>query len=365
MNATQQARTPEAAIVYVRLSDTIDNAAGALSLADQEARARKRAAELGWTVARTVTENDLTGSGKRSNASAYKMAEVKHPDGSITYEDPRPKWKEVLAALGSGEADGLIVLDLDRAVRQMRSALALIDLNHGRGVPFESATGTLRCYGPDDYFALTVCAAAAAKSSSDTARRVKAARQRQRDAGTYGGGTRPYGWQPARGKPGRLDVVEAEADAVRDMADGVLAGRSLHAIARELNERGVTPVKGKNWIPETVRSTLLRERNAGTIDGKPAQWSNILDREVYDQVVAILTSPVRRTSPGSKGKWLGAGIYQCGVCGAFLYSRHDAYVCKQGHVKIDRAGTDREVVARLVLRMARPDAAALLAAPRG
>jgi hypothetical protein len=72
---------PTRAIIYVRLSDTTDDAAGAASLADQVDQARQRADGLGWTVGKVLTENDLTGSGKRSHASAYKQVKVVHPDG--------------------------------------------------------------------------------------------------------------------------------------------------------------------------------------------------------------------------------------------------------------------------------------------
>lgn len=182
MNASQQA-TPSKPIIYVRLSDTVDDATGRASLEDQEKRGRKRADELRWGPHLLVCENDLTGSGKRSQASAYKTVEVRHPDGRITYEDKRPKWRQVLAMLATGEADGLIVLDLDRAIRQMRTAQDLIDVNRATGVPIESATGSLRCYGPDDYDQLTILAWAAHKSSKDTARRVKASCERRREAG--------------------------------------------------------------------------------------------------------------------------------------------------------------------------------------
>ena len=111
MDENEQVKKPENAIVYVRLSDTLDDAAGRLSLADQEAKARKRGADLGWGMqAETVIENDLTGSGKRSLASAYKTKKIVHPDGRVTFEDRRPRWREVLASLCTGEADGLVVV---------------------------------------------------------------------------------------------------------------------------------------------------------------------------------------------------------------------------------------------------------------
>jgi hypothetical protein len=43
----------------------------------------------------------------------------------------------VLAALSTGDADGLIVLDLDRAIRRMRSAQDLIDTNRATGAAGE------------------------------------------------------------------------------------------------------------------------------------------------------------------------------------------------------------------------------------
>jgi site-specific DNA recombinase len=353
MNAIQQVKVPQKTIIYTRLSASDDE----LSLADQDAQSRILADVLGWGVLRTETE---------AKTSAWKRKKVITPDGRTTYMVVRPVWSAVMDALESGEADGLIVVDRDRACRQPIDLERLIDVHLATGALVESVTGSIHLRGSDaDITMARIMVAIAWQESADKARRVTAARKRQADAGTYGGGTRLYGWTPVEGKPGQLSVVKAEARALCDMAEGVLAGRSLLAIARDPDAAGVNPVKGKRWLPETVRSTLLRERNVGTIDGKPATWAAILDQGIYDQVVTILTSPVRRTNPGSKGRWLGAGIYLCGVCGAFLYSRHESYVCKQGHVKIDRAGTDREVTFTLIQRMAQPDAADLLAAPAG
>jgi hypothetical protein len=71
----------------------------------------------------------------------------------------------VLADLCAGAADGLIVLDLDRALRQMRSATDLLDMNRASGCPVESATGSLRLYGPEDYDDVGVASCRAGRGS--------------------------------------------------------------------------------------------------------------------------------------------------------------------------------------------------------
>ena len=349
---------PTRAIIYVRLSDTTDDAAGALSLADQEGRARQRADSLGWTATRVVCENDLNGSGKRSHASAYLQKQVIHPDGRITYEDKRPKWRrEVLAPLSTAEADGLIVLDLDRAIRRVRSAQDIIDINRATGCPIESATGSLRIYGPEDYDQATIIAWAASKSSADTARRVSAARARQRKAGTYGGGIRPYGFRTTK-TPGVLAQVPAEVKVIGAMVSDVVNGRTLWAISHELNKRQVPTVKGRPWTPESVRSIILRERTAEVVS----------DRAVWQAAVEILRNPARRVGPGSKAQHLLTGILRCGVCGGPLTVQRcrGAYLCRRGgHVRIAQAKTDAEVVATIVTRLAQPDAVSLLAQSDG
>lgn len=356
MSASAEQVKPSKAVIYVRLSDTTDDEAGALSLADQDAQARDKARLLGWEVAGTITENDMTGSGKRSHASAFRLKKVTGADGKVNYIDPRPKWGQVLAGLASGVYDGLIVLDLDRAVRQMRSAEDLIDLNRARGVPMESATGSLRCYDEDDYFALRVCAAAAAKASSDTARRVKAARKRQAEAGSYGGGIRPYGFATTD-TPGVLATVPAEVAVIEDMVTDIANGRTLWAISHELNERQVPTVKGGQWSPESVRSIILRERSADVVS----------DRGTWEAAVTILRNPMRRVGPGSKAQHLLSGILRCGQCGGPLNVQRcrSAYLCRRGCVRIAQAKTDAEVVATIVARLAQPDAIKLLAAPGG
>ena len=43
-----------------------------------------------------------------------------------------------------------------------------------------------------------------------------------------------------------------------------------------------------------------------------AAWAPILPRETWEAMVAVLTDPNRRTTPGNTPRWLGSLIYRCG-----------------------------------------------------
>jgi DNA invertase Pin-like site-specific DNA recombinase len=132
--------------------------------------------------------------------------------------------------------------------------------------------------------------------------------------GRWLGGRRPFGYE-ADG----VTVRQAEAVELQKMAGDLLAGTSLHSIARDLNARNIGTSTGAEWDARAVRRVLLRPRNAGIMEHRGeelgrAEWPAILDEPTWRGVCATLADPERRTSPGPARRWLGSGIYQCGVC---------------------------------------------------
>lgn len=293
------------AIVYIRLSD----ARNGDSIQDQKTRCEKRAADLGWTVTRVVTENDLTDR-DRSVASAFHRRKITLPDGRKELRVVRPAWRSVLDDLASGAADALVALDLDRVARDPRDLEDLIDVVESATprIPVESVTGSLRLASDADITMARVMVAVNNKSSRDTARRVAAARQRKVADGSYGGGRRPFGYESDG-----TTVREAEAEETRRAAEAVVAGGSLNAVIAGLRERNVATVTGAEWCTATLRDILKRPRSAGiaVYQGKEigrARWPAILDESTWRAVVAVLKDPARRTSPGNQPRWLGSLI---------------------------------------------------------
>ena len=171
-----------------------------------------------------------------NDASAFKRRRITLPDGRVELRTVRPGFRRALDMLAAGEADGLIALDLDRACRDPRDLEDLIDVVEAKNprVPVESVHGSLKLANDADVTMARVLVSVANKSSRDTARRVAPARQRQAENGVYGGGRRPFGYEPDG-----VTVRPSEAAEIVKAADAILAGGTLTGIVADLNTCGV------------------------------------------------------------------------------------------------------------------------------
>jgi hypothetical protein len=399
-------KTPQAAEIYLRLSDLrredLDDNGESQSLSDSERRLRKKAKALGWKVGRVTVENDII-NGKPKPASAFKRRKVTLPDGTVGWRVIRPKYREVLARLASGKSDGLLALDLDRVARDPRDLLDLIDIVEHQQVPVESESGSLRLATDADITMAQMMVVIANKASKDTARRVAWARERQARAGEYGGGRRPFGfcsgpppipedattgepcpWHGGRDCRSGITVIPAEAKVIKDCCKQLLDGVSLRELAADLREADVPTVTGAAWTAETLRDILLRPRNAGLVvyqgeilEGVKAPWKPIVTPAVFYAVRDRLTDSARRTGPGPAPRWLGSGIYQCGICTppgveadkpvtceVTLGGRAPRYRCKEhNHLARNAAHVDEYVIAHVAYQLTHPHADKLLAPP--
>jgi DNA invertase Pin-like site-specific DNA recombinase len=366
------------AILYLRLSDMRKEEA----LDGREARLQAKADQLGWTVVRVAIENDMSG-GKPKPASAFKRRKIKviNPDGTegSAYRVLRPVFQSVVEDLKKGSANALLAEDLDRIARDPRDLEDLIDVAEHYGAVVASATaGEINLTTGDGITMARVLCAFANKSSRDTARRVSSGRQRHAVNGSYGGGRRPFGYQPDPDSPSyakSLLLVESEAAEIRQAASDVLHGVGLAPIAAGLRDRGVPTVTGARWTSETLRDVLVKpalaalvpstDPDTGVTTFYPARWQPILDRETWQAVRDRLLDPARRTTPGNTPRWLLSGIAVCGVCGQSRdvhvtgVARNPSYVCS-GHMKRAARPVEDLVERAIICRLGQPDVAGLL-----
>jgi site-specific DNA recombinase len=378
------------AIILARISDARDGDERGVS--DQLSDGQLLAQRLRWTVGPAHTHHVI-----ENDTSAFKRKRITLPDGSHQLRTVRPAFRQALAMLGDGRADGLIAYDLDRACRDPRDLEDLIDVIESSRprIPVESVTGSLKLATDADITMARVLVAVANKSSRDTARRVARARLRQAASGQYGGGKRRYGFE----RDGAT-IREDEAAEIRRWADSILAGVSLRQVTASLRDRGVpTATGGAAWDTQTVRDILLRPRNAGLMVhraasdprvGPPyddaeivgtAPWPAIVPAQAWRAVCAILTDPARNNHAGNTPRWLGSRIYRCGRCddgttlvvmgsqtGAKRYSRYTCDAARTGgkwHLARAAKPVDELVEAALIARLERPDAADLIPASGG
>jgi DNA invertase Pin-like site-specific DNA recombinase len=318
----------------------------------QVADCKALAKTLGWTIVATFIDNDI---------SAYSGA-------------PRPAYREMLDAVRTGEIAGIVAWHTDRLHRRPTELEEFISLAEATNLQVRTVKAGAVDLSTSGGRMVARMLGAAARQEIDHAReRMQAAKDQAILDGKYRGGPRPYGYDE-----GGMVIREAEAKVIREATDGVLAGRTLAGIARDLNQRGLKTSSGREWTYSRLKEMLVRPRNAGLaahglpgrktyrslitkerhpveIVGKAA-WPAVVPEDQWRALVDLLTDPGRRSQDGNDTRWLGSGLYICGVCGGKLrpaptggtktrpYSRKYLYRCTESaHLTISTGPTDEYV----------------------
>ncbi len=352
-----KAGLPTQALAIVRISD--DPEERAVGVGRQEQDCRALADRLGWTIGEVIVENDT---------SAYKTKVRRNLDGLPERATLRPEYRRALQLLHTGAADGLVVYDIDRLARQMRDLEALIDVVQARGVPVVSVTGSLDVSTSAGQTMSRVLVSMANKSSQDTARRVSRAALQRAQAGTpKTDGFRAYGYDR------EMQVVPDEAAVVREVAERILAGDPVRAIANDLNARGIPPMRAAAWRNPAVKSIVRKPSVAGLRSYSPTSdqatatafmvdgtWQPILDRDTWEAVCAVLEDRGGQRKRIAD-KYLLSGIATCGACGEPMYVGGNAHGPKHYRcnacAKVSRSmsWTDERVVAVVKELLDRPE----------
>jgi len=164
----------------------------------------------------------------------------------------------------------------------------------------------------------------------------------------------------------------------------LLGGGTLSGVMRGWTAAGVRPVQstsGRGWTRQSIRTILLNPRIAGLsayrgeIVGR-GDWEPLVSEETWRAVRAILEDPARKPPRGVRTLPGGLALRPCGnvVSGMPNHRGQRVYRCQPptrnrdwdgGHVA-RQAGPVEDYIEMLVKgRMAREDAADLIALPEG
>ena len=350
---------PTHAALYARISSDPNDTA--LGVARQKIDCLALAESKGWTVTPQSTYVDN--------------------DTSATSGKPRPQYERMMRALASGQTQALVVWDVDRLTRTPRELEDVVELAENHGVALASVGGEIDLATPQGRLTARIKGSVARHETEQLVRRVKRKMAERAHTGAPHGRT-AYGWRREQQyddqgrRLGSRDVLRPDQAAViRECASAVLAGESLNSVCRRLNERGMPTLNNKPWSPTSLKGVLLRERNIGqrVHQGQvvgAGDWEPVLSDETYRRVVALLTDPTRRTSPGATVRHLLSGIARCGVCDGpmRIYPAKDGrrfptYVCKANHVRRAQPDVDALVNEVVTTFLAGPHALTLLAGP--
>lgn len=185
-------------------------------------------------------------------------------------------------------------------------------------------------------------------------------------------GGRAYGYRPALGRPGILEIFEPEAEVVRRVFSEYLDGHSPRDIAGRLNAEAIPAPRGARWNASTINGSRQRSHGilsnpiyGGTIiwnrvrmirdpdTGKrisrpnpPEEWVRapapelaIVTPETFEaaQAAKDAAGHAQRHRPARRRKGILSGLLRCSRCGGGM-SKHDT---DKGRPRI-RCSTSKE-----------------------
>jgi site-specific DNA recombinase len=343
--------------VYERVSNAKDKRAR--SVAEQNAENRTACADQGWAI--VATFQDPNRGASRFTARA------------------REAYEQLLAAIGAGQIDVLVLWESSRGGRELQAWAGLLNAcrqhrvriyvtSHGR--LYDMASGrdwrTLAEDGVDSAF----------ESEKTSLRTLRATAANAASGRPHG--LAPYGYRrtydPLTGKTAGQEADPATAPVVAEIITRVAAGDPIEAVVRDLNNRGIPSPRGGQWTHATVRWAAAnvtyvgkRKHNGGPLlDG---DWPPLVDEETFWAGVALLTAPSRKVTRPGRARWLLSLVAQCAACGGPAVARkhHSTgmmiYTCRPGGCfYAPLAAIDAQITALVIARLSRKDAYKQLAA---
>ncbi|KUM37706.1 recombinase family protein [Arthrobacter sp. EPSL27] len=298
-------RSHTIAAIYARQSEDV-----AEGIANQKKRCTALIEARGWTLGKVYEDNDTSAAKRRGPGTA---------------------WFRMLEDLRSGAADVVVAVDLDRLLRSTRDLIEITD----SGARVLTVDGEIDLTTADGEFRATMLAGIARFEVRRKSERQKRANESRAASGRPVPGRRRYGYETDGVTP-----REAEAVVVRRLFTHVAEGGSLRSAVKWLTEEGISPAPGKVWNARRIADILKNPHYTGKVRHLGAVTDSdavtpIVQPELAAEVVAILSDPSRKTSPGPKPRHLLSGLMHCGECGTpMTYMR--SYLCKAdlSHVSI-------------------------------
>lgn len=353
------------AAIYTRIS--LDKNKGqqdeGLGVARQLKACTDLANRIGWRVVAHYDDNDTSAYSSRRKRKGYEA---------------------LLDAMKNSEVEAVICWHTDRLYRRMGDLERLIDIAEANKIDIRTVQGgDLDLSTSAGRMVARILGSINNGESEHKGERHRAANAQKAAAGRWQTANRAFGYTMT-GEP-----LEPEASAVRQAAIDVLAGHSVQSIARRWNAAGlkttlagtnrtdphskkVIAVKGE-WTSPKVRRLLMNPRYAALKihQGKEVgqgNWTPLIDVDTHRGLVVYLSNPARQPRGSFERKYIGSGLYRCGLCGATMKAaspggrKSRSYVCRDtSHLLRAGQPLDDFVTATVLERLSRRDASGLLA----
>lgn len=284
---------------YLRISD--DREGREIGVGRQEESIRELAERLGADLLDPLyVDNDVS-------ASTLSKA-------------PRPAYRRLMAEAEADPKSLILTYSNSRLTRRPSEWEDLIKLYETAGVVIHTvASGSADLSRADGRAVARTIAAWDAAEAERTGERVYEDIVRRANAGLFHGGSRAFGWTI------KNELDPYEHPILVELAERVLRGEALNALATELTRNGVPgakwhpPLTIKPWRAHVIRQMLVNPRIAGIrvlthVEVGRAVWPAAIPEVMFRELVAILTDTSRHSGGSSARVNLLTGLALCGEC---------------------------------------------------
>lgn len=311
---------------------------------------------------------------QRSELVNYAKYALDIPD-FVIFEDAgysakntdRPDYQQMMARIRTGEFSHLLVWKIDRISRNLLDFAAMYSELKQLGVVFVSKNEQFDTSSAMGEAMLKIILVFAELERNMTAERVSAVFLSRANDGIWNGGKVPFGYAYDK-QTKTFSILEDEAKTVRLIYALYESSKSLVAVSKALNERGIKTRNGSEWSPTTVHTMLSNPFYSGTyrynyrnesdphhhVPNKKEDWilvknhhPAIVSPEHQAAVELILASKSygKNQTYQRKNIHAFAGLLTCGYCGSTMAAtidraradgwRPSVYICSRRRMSND------------------------------
>lgn len=182
--------------------------------------------------------------------------------GTLDYK--RTDFMRMINDALNGKIDLIITKSISRFARNTLDTLKYVRMLKEKNVAVlfeEENINTLEMSGE---LLLTILSSVAQQESENISEHVKLGIKMKRERGELVGFNRCLGYK-ANYETNTLEIVEEEAEIVRYIFDRYIQGAGSTVIARELNDLGKKPIKGKKFQESSIRGIIRNEKYKGDV----------------------------------------------------------------------------------------------------
>lgn len=267
----------------------------------------------------------------------WKLAGI-YADAALTgTKEDRPEFQRMLADCRDEKIDMVITKSLTRFARNTVTLLATVRELKLLGVDVYFEKENIHTLSSDGELMLTLLASFAQEESRSASENQKWRIQKMFEEGRPNTG-RMLGYRLVDGV---LQIVPEEAEIVRMIFADFLAGMGKNAIARKLNQMGITSLNNNVWRDNSVYSILKNEKYTGNMllqktyrldhiskkyminHGEVTQFyvenshEAIISEDLFEETQQELErrAKLHKASATNKPKHCFTGLIRCCLCG--------------------------------------------------